>query len=297
MSLQLAIGNLAGWRDYWALTKPRVVALIVFTAVVGMAAASASAPVDPFSLAAATVGIALAAAGAAAANCMIERTIDARMQRTMHRATASGRLSAAAAAAFALTLAGAGLLLLAVAVNMVVMLLTLATFFGYAIVYTVWLKPATPQNIVIGGAAGAMPPVLGWAAVTGEISHEPLLMFLIIFVWTPPHFWSLALCRRDDYQRACIPMLPVTHGADFTRLQILLYSIILMAASVLPFATGMAGWIYLAIAAAAGGVFVWLAAAVWLRRSDDAAWRLFAYSGPYLLLVFAALLADTLLPI
>ena len=292
--LAIASGSAPGWRDYWSLAKPRVVALIVFTAVVGMAAAVPGSAADPLSLVAAAVGIGLAASGAAAANCMIERALDARMQRTMHRPAAAGRISPAAATAFSLLLAASGLLLLAAAANLLTMLLTLATFFGYAVVYTVWLKPATPQNIVIGGAAGAMPPVLGWTAVTGQISHEPLLLFLIIFVWTPPHFWSLALYRSEDYRRACIPMLPVTHGADFTRLQILLYSIILVAVSFLPFATGMAGWLYLAAAAAAGAVFVWMAAATWIRRCDRAARRLFAYSGIYLLAVFAALLADVL---
>ena len=276
----LAAAGSAGWRDYLNLTKPRVVALIVFTAVVGMAAAmpAATVPAAPLTLLAAVVGIGLAASGAAAANCMIERLIDAKMQRTMHRPAAAGRIS---------PLAGA--------VNLLTMLLTLATFFGYAIVYTVWLKPATPQNIVIGGAAGAMPPVLGWSAVTGSISHEPLLLFLIIFVWTPPHFWALALYRRADYQRACIPMLPVTHGAEFTRLQILLYSLILVAVSLLPFATAMAGWLYLVAATAAGAVFVWLAMRTWRLRTDLEARRLFAYSGLYLLIVFAALLADVLI--
>ena len=293
---ELALAGAAGWRDYLRLTKPRVVALIVFTAVVGMAAAlpGAAAPVDPLVLIAAVIGIGAAAAGAAAANCMIEHAIDAKMLRTRQRPTATGRISPAAAGAFALSLAGAGLVLLALAVNLLTAALTLATFFGYALVYTVWLKPATPQNIVIGGAAGAMPPVLGWSAATGSVTHEPLLLFLIIFVWTPPHFWALALYRRDDYRNACIPMLPVTHGADFTRLQILLYSLILFAASMLPFAAGMAGWIYLAVAAAAGAVFVWLAARIWIARTDDAARRLFAYSGIYLLLLFASVLADAL---
>ncbi len=297
MSLQLAAAAPAKLRDYWQLTKPRVVALIVFTAVAGMAVAAAMSgtSADPATLLAAVAGIGLAAAGAAAANCMSEHRIAARMQRTLRRATAAGRVHPLAAAAFSGALAGCGLALLYAGVNAITMWLTLATFVGYAVIYTMLLKPATPQNIVIGGAAGAMPPVLGWTAVTGQISHEPLVLFLIIFVWTPPHFWALALYRLDDYRKACVPMLPVTHGPAFTRLQILLYSIVLFAVSLLPFATGMAGWLYLAVSAVAGAEFVRQAAAVWRKGRDADARRLFAYSSIYLLAVFAALLADALL--
>lgn len=284
--------------DYWALTKPRVVALIVFTAVAGMAFAAArtNATPDALALLAATLGIGLAAAGAAAANCLLERHLDARMARTQNRATAAGRVAPVSATIFAMTLLLAGLACLQAATNTLTTLLTLGTFIGYAFVYTILLKPSTPQNIVIGGAAGAMPPVLGWTAVTGAIDYQPLLLFLIIFVWTPPHFWALALYRIDDYRRAAIPMLPVTHGPALTRLHVLLYSLALAAISLLPTATGMAGWLYGTGAVAADAVFVWLAWRLWRDGTDAAARRLFNFSGFYLLAVFAALLVDALLP-
>ena len=282
--------------DYLQLTKPRVVALIVFTAVAGMGFAYALHGGAPSALIVlcGALGIGLSACGAAAANCLLERRIDASMNRTMHRATATGRVHPLAAGLFALALLGAGLGLLALTTNALTVWLTLATFVGYAFVYTVLLKPNTPQNIVIGGASGAMPPVLGWTAATGELGYQPLLLFLIIFVWTPPHFWALALCRLEEYGKARVPMLPVTHGERFTRLQILLYSIVLAAATLLPWAVEMAGALYLTVALAANGYFLWLAARVWLTASKALCWRLFNYSGLYLMVVFMALMVDAL---
>lgn len=284
-------------RDYWELAKPRVVALVVFTAVAGMAAAVAAGGAQPQigTLLLATIGITLAAGGAAAANCLIERGSDALMSRTCARATAAGRVRPLAAALYSAVLCAAGLAVLQWGVNTLTMLLTLLSIIGYSFVYTAWLKRATPQNIVIGGAAGAMPPLLGWTAASGGISHEPLLLVLIIFVWTPPHFWALSLYRVEDYRKASIPMLPVTHGAEHTRLQILLYSLALFAASLLPYATGMAGLLYLVGAGAAGCRFVLLARALWRTGTDAAARKLFNYSGAYLLAVFALLMADTLI--
>lgn len=293
MSGTAALAPSASWADYWKLTKPRVVALIVFTALAGMACALSLGAAAPLaSLAAAPAGIGLAALGAAVANCLLERRIDIRMRRTERRATATGQVGFVPAALFSLALLAAGLGLLQTFTNTLTTLLTLATFVGYAFVYTLLLKPHTPQNIVVGGASGAMPPVLGWTAVTGGLDYQPLLLFLIIFIWTPPHFWSLALCRIEDYGRAGIPMLPVTHGERFTRLHILLYSWALLAASLLPWAAGMAGGLYLAAALAATGAFCWLATRVWWRGDRADCWALFSYSGPYLLLVFLALIAD-----
>lgn len=293
----LTLGNQISWQNYLQLTKPRVVSLIVFTAAVGMVIAAVITSVNPGlkTLLAAVIGIGLAAAGAAVGNCVIEYQIDAKMTRTQSRATASGQVSPLAATSFSLVLVGAGLALLQLQVNTLTAFLTLATFIGYVIVYTIWLKPATPQNIVIGGASGAMPPVLGWTAVTGQISHEPLLLFLIVFVWTPPHFWALALYRLNDYRKACVPMLPVTHGAAFTRLQILLYSIVLVAVSVLPFVVGMSGVLYLGFSLLSGAWFIWLSWRVWKDANDRSARALFNYSSYYLLAVFAAILLDSLI--
>ncbi len=278
-------------RDYLELTKPRVVALIAFTAVIGMLLAVPGWP--PFGLfLASTVGITLAAAGAAAFNCLVERTIDAKMARTRARATARGEVGTPQALVFAGVLAGAGLSLLYAWVNPLTMWLTLLTFVGYAGVYTLFLKPATPQNIVIGGASGAMPPVLGWAAMTGDVSHEALLLFLIIFAWTPPHFWALALYRKDDYVRSGLPMLPVTHGEGFTRLHILLYTILLTAVTLLPLAVNMVGLVYVASVLVLDGVFLWFAWRLYRAYSDALAKRTFAYSILYLSLLFAALLID-----
>jgi len=280
-------------RRFYELTKPRVVSLIVFCAVIGMFLAT---PADrlpaPALLLAATLGIALVAGAAAAVNCLIERRIDAVMSRTRARPLPRGELTPQQTLAFAGALGGAGLWLLYGFVNPLTMWLTLGTFVGYAIVYTVVLKPLTPQNIVIGGASGAMPPVLGWAAVTGEIGTEALLLFLIIFAWTPPHFWALALYRTQDYAKAGVPMLPVTHGRKYTQLHVLLYTLILFACSLLPFAYGMSGRLYLVAAAALGGLFIVYAAVLYVRYSDALARRTFRYSIVYLALLFAALLAD-----
>lgn len=278
-------------RALFALTKPRVVSLIVFTAAIGMLLASPG-MVPPAVLVAGLVGIWMVAGAAAAVNCLVEQKIDAVMQRTRWRPLPRGEVSAAQTLAFAGVLGGLGLWLLFHFVNALTMWLTVATFVGYAIVYTVLLKPATPQNIVIGGASGAMPPVLGWAAVTGQVGVEAMVLFLIIFAWTPPHFWSLALYRTEEYARAGVPMLPVTHGKAYTRLQVLLYTLILFAVSLLPYAIRMSGAVYLIAALALGGVFVAYAVRIFLRYSDAVARATFRYSIVYLAFLFAALLVD-----
>jgi protoheme IX farnesyltransferase len=289
-----ASATLSPWRQYYALTKPRVVQLIVFCAVIGMMLAVPGLPDAQQALTAlaACVGIWLVAAAAAAFNCLVEQHIDARMKRTAWRPTARGELSRSQALLFSAVLCGAGMVILAVWVNWLTMWLTLATFVGYAIVYTVLLKPMTPQNIVIGGASGAMPPVLGWAAMRGAVEPEAMLLCLIIFLWTPPHFWALALYRVDDYARAGLPMLPVTHGNAFTRLHVLLYTVILVAGTVLPFIYGMSGWIYLVSALVLGAMFLGYAVALWRRYSDELARKTFRFSIIYLMLMFAALLVD-----
>jgi protoheme IX farnesyltransferase len=278
-------------RQFLSLTKPRVVSLIVFCAAIGMFLA-APGMVPPGLLVAAIAGIWLVAASAAAVNCLVEKTIDAVMSRTRARPLPRGELSSRQTLAFAAAIGSAGLWMLYALVNPLTMWLTLGTFIGYAVVYTVLLKPATPQNIVVGGASGAMPPVLGWAAVTGDVSPEALLLFLIIFAWTPPHFWALALYRTEDFAKAGLPMLPVTHGQRFTRLYVMLYTLVLFASSLLPFAYGMSGWIYLAAALALSGVFVGYAVRLYLNYSDALARRTFRYSIAYLALLFAALLVD-----
>ena len=278
-------------QQFLQLTKPRVVSLIVFTAVIGMFLATPG-MVAPALLAAATVGIALVAGAAAAINCLVEQKIDAVMARTRGRPLPRGTLTSAQTLWFASVIGGFGLLLLYFAVNPLTMWLTLATFVGYAVIYTILLKPATPQNIVIGGASGAMPPVLGWAAVTGQVSSDALILFLIIFAWTPPHFWALALYRKLEYAKAGVPMLPVTHGDKYTRLHLLLYTVILTAVTLLPFATRMSGLIYLACALILDGVFIYFAIKIYYRYSDALAKRTFAYSILYLSLLFAALLVD-----
>ena len=278
-------------RAFTSLTKPRVVSLIVFTAVIGMLLAAPGA-VPLQILLAGTAGIALVAGAAAAINCLVEQKIDAMMKRTSWRPLPRGELSATQTLVFAGALGGVGLWLLYQFVNTLTLWLTLATFIGYAVVYTVILKPATPQNIVIGGASGAMPPVLGWAAVTGQVSAEASVLFLIIFAWTPPHFWALALYRTEDYARAGVPMLPVTHGKPYTRLQVLLYTLILFAVSLLPFVIGMSGLAYLVAAALLGGVFVAFALRLYFRYSDELARRTFRYSIAYLAALFTALLVD-----
>jgi protoheme IX farnesyltransferase len=245
----------------------------------------------------ATAGIALVAGAAAAFNCLVEQKLDAVMARTRARPTVVGTISAPQILLFSGGVGGLGLAILWHAVNPLTMGLTLGTFVGYAIVYTVLLKPNTPQNIVIGGASGAMPPVLGWAAISGDVTFQPLLLFLIIFAWTPPHFWALALYRRKEYARAGIPMLPVTHGEEFTRLHLLLYTVLLVATTLLPFATHMAGWFYLGCAAILDLAFLGYAFAIWRRYSDALAKRTFAYSIFYLAMLFAALMIDHYLPL
>ena len=278
-------------KNFIALTKPRVVSLIVFCAVIGMFLATPGLPRASVVFFA-TVGIALVAGAAAAINCLVEQKIDARMTRTRRRPLPSGELTSLATLVFAGLLGGVGMLLLYAFVNALTMWLTLATFVGYAIVYTVLLKPMTPQNIVIGGASGAMPPVLGWAAVTGEVSAEPLILFLIIFLWTPPHFWSLALYRTKDYARAGLPMLPVTHGARYTQLMIVLYTCALVAVTLLPFAIRMSGVLYLAAALVLGGVFLVYVAELYRNYSDALSRATFKYSIYYLAALFSALLVD-----
>jgi protoheme IX farnesyltransferase len=278
-------------RAFYALTKPRVVSLIVFTAVIGMFLA-APGMVEPQVLLAGTLGIAMVAGAAAAVNCLVEQKIDALMQRTRWRPLPRGELSPLQTLVFAGALGGAGLWVLLQFVNALTMWLTVATFVGYAIVYTVILKPATPQNIVIGGASGAMPPVLGWAAVTGEVGIEAMVLFLIIFAWTPPHFWSLALYRTEDYARAGVPMLPVTHGKRYTRLQVLLYTLILFAVSLLPYVIRMSGALYLAAASILGAIFLAHALRIHFAYTDAVAQKTFRYSIAYLALLFASLLVD-----
>ena len=277
--------------QFYQLTKPRVVSLIVFTAVIGMFLATPG-MVPLQALIAGTLGIALTAGAAAAFNCLVEQKIDALMTRTSRRPLPRGQVTSLQTLLFSGVVGGAGLFILHHWVNELTMWLTLATFVGYAVVYTVFLKPMTPQNIVIGGASGAMPPVLGWAAVTGEIAPEALLLFLIIFAWTPPHFWALALYRRNEYAKAGVPMLPVTHGDKFTRLHVLLYTVILTAVTMMPFATRMSGAIYLVSIVALNAVFLWYAVRIYLAYSDRLAQRTFRYSIAYLTLLFAALLLD-----
>jgi protoheme IX farnesyltransferase len=281
----------ARFSAFGSLTKPRVVSLIVFTAVIGMFLATPGF-VPLRILLAATAGIALVAGAAAAVNCLVEQRIDAVMSRTRWRPLPQGELTAAQTLAFSGALGGIGLWLLFHFVNALTMWLTLATFVGYAIVYTVILKPATPQNIVIGGASGAMPPVLGWAAVTGEVTIEAMLLFLIIFAWTPPHFWALALYRTADYARAGVPMLPVTHGRRYTQLQVLLYTLVLFGASLLPYVIRMSGLFYLAAALVLGALFLYYAFKIYLAYSDAVAQKTFRYSIVYLAFLFAALLVD-----
>jgi protoheme IX farnesyltransferase len=278
-------------RQFLALAKPRVVSLIVFCAVIGMFLATPGLPPAGIVFAA-TVGIALVAGAAAAINCLVERTIDAVMQRTRGRPLPRGDVSPTSTLVFACVVGGAGLWVLYRFVNPLTMWLTLATFVGYAVIYTVLLKPATPQNIVIGGASGAMPPVLGWAAVANDVAPEALLLFLIIFAWTPPHFWSLALYRTADYAKAGLPMLPVTHGSKYTRLMIILYTLVLIAITMMPYALRMSGGLYLAAALALGAVFLGYAVKLYFRYSDDLARATFRYSIVYLAALFSALLVD-----
>ncbi|MDR2875676.1 MAG: heme o synthase [Methylobacillus sp.] len=279
------------FQSFFLMCKPRVTALIVFTAMIGMFLATPGmVPLDL--LLNATLGIALASGAAAAFNCLIEQKIDARMARTRARPLPTGQVSSLQTAVFATLVGALGLAILYFNVNPLTMWLTFATFLGYAVIYTIFLKPATPLNIVIGGASGAMPPVLGWAAVNNVVSPEALILFLIIFAWTPPHFWALALYRRDEYAKSGLPMLPVTHGEQFTRLHILLYTIILVAVTLMPFGSGMSSWIYLAASGALNAIFMAYAIGLYRNYSDNLAKRTFRYSILYLTLLFAALLLD-----
>ncbi|WP_220807018.1 heme o synthase [Noviherbaspirillum aridicola] len=277
--------------QYWALTKPRVTQLAVFCAVIGMFLASPGLP-DWKVVVAATIGIWLLAGAAFAVNCLVEREIDSRMARTARRPMARGELTVPQTLVFSGVIGGAGMWVLFNFVNPLTMWLTFATFVGYAVIYTMLLKPATPQNIVIGGLSGAMPPALGWAAVANDVPMQAWILVLIIFVWTPPHFWALALYRRDDYAKSGLPMLPVTHGLKFTQFHIWLYTIALVATSMLPFAVRMSGLIYLASAAVLGAIFLRYAWLIWKHYTDLLARKAFAYSIIYLSLLFAALLVD-----
>jgi heme o synthase len=281
-------------RQFYVLTKPRVVQLIVFCAVIGMALAVPGMPTlaDLRLGLVASIGIWLVAGAAAVFNCLVEKTIDAKMRRTSWRPTARGELGDAETLLFAALLCAAGSWVLYVWVNPLTMWLTFATFVGYAVIYTVVLKPLTPQNIVIGGASGAMPPVLGWAAMTGDVGPQALILFLIIFLWTPPHFWALALYRVEDYRKSGLPMLPVTHGNEFTRLQVFLYTLVLFAACLMPFAAGMSSWFYLASAVVLSAGFVWYGFRLWREYSDALARKTFRFSLIHLSLLFAALLID-----
>jgi protoheme IX farnesyltransferase len=278
-------------RQYLVLTKPRVTQLAVFCAVIGMFLATPELP-DAKRVLAATLGIWLLAAAAFAMNCLIEQQVDARMLRTARRATATGSISTAQVLVLSGLLGGIGMLVLYWWVNPLTMWLTFATFVGYAVIYTVILKPRTPQNIVIGGLSGAMPPALGWAAVADAVPAEAWLLVLIIFIWTPPHFWALALYRTDDYAKSGLPMLPITHGQEFTRLHILLYSFALLATTLLPYIVGMSGWLYLIAAVILGLIFIGYAFKLYLVYSDELSRKLFRFSILYLSLLFAALLAD-----
>ncbi|MHB8535208.1 MAG: heme o synthase [Sulfuricaulis sp.] len=278
-------------REYFELTKPRVVSLIMFTAVVGMFLSTPSGlPLVPFLLG--SLGIALAAASAAAINHILDLRFDVGMMRTSRRPLPTGILTTREAFMFALILGVASMVVLALWVNVLTALLTFTSLIGYSVIYTVYLKHATPQNIVIGGAAGAAPPVLGWAAITGHVAPDALLLFLIIFLWTPPHFWALALYREKEYAKVGIPMLPVTHGRRFTLLQILLYTILLTAVTIMPFATHMSGWLYLMGALILDAGFLYYAVRLYRHYSDALARKTFRFSINYLALLFALLLID-----
>jgi protoheme IX farnesyltransferase len=281
--------------QYWALTKPRVTQLAVFCAVIGMFLATPGLP-DWRVVVAATAGIWLLAGAAFAVNCLVEREIDSRMARTARRPMARGEITVPQTLLFSGIIGGAGMWVLYTLVNPLTMWLTFATFVGYAVIYTIILKPATPQNIVIGGLSGAMPPALGWAAIANDVPMQAWILVLIIFIWTPPHFWALALYRRVDYAKSGLPILPVTHGMKLTQFHIWLYTIALVATTMLPYAVRMSGLLYLASAAILGAIFLWHAWRIYRHYSDIVARKTFAYSIIYLSLLFAALLADHYLP-
>ena len=285
----------ARWRDYLELTKPKVVTLIVFTAIVGTLLASPGMP--PLSaLLWGNLGIALAAACAATLNHVLDQKIDEQMARTRNRPLPTGSLGTRQALIFAAVLGIGSMLILWWLVNPLTAVLTFASLIGYAVIYTVWLKRATSQNIVIGGAAGAAPPVLGWAAVTNSIDPNALLLFLIIFIWTPPHFWALAIARKDDYARAGIPMLPVTHGVPYTRLQVLLYTVLLVLVTFMPFLTGLSGLLYLGATLILNGMFLYYAFAMQFTERVELPMRVFKFSVKYLMWLFIALLVDHYVP-
>lgn len=291
MNLKSNINSMSAWQKYWALTKPRVTQLAVFCAIIGMFLATPGMVPWPI-LVGGSLGIWLLAGAAFAVNCLVEQKVDAKMRRTAWRPSATGELSTFHIIGFALIIGSIGMALLWYFANPLTMWATLATFVGYAIIYTLLLKPATPQNIVIGGLSGAMPPALGWAAVSNSFPAEAWLLVLIIFTWTPPHFWALALYRREDYKQSGLPMLPVTHGEKFTLLHILLYTLILIAATVLPFVYQMSGYFYLASALLLGAIFLGYAIALYKSYSDALAKKTFRFSIIYLSLLFAALLVD-----
>lgn len=288
--LQLA-GSAASWRDYLELCKPRVVALMILTSVIGMLLAQpAMVPLDILLLG--NLGIALCAGSAAAVNHLVDRRIDQKMLRTFNRPVATGRVAPLPAALFALLVGLAGMAILLIFINPLTAWLTLASLLGYAVIYTLFLKRATPQNIVIGGLAGAAPPLLGWTAVTGEIGGHGLLLVLIIFAWTPPHFWALAVHRKDEYAQADIPMLPVTHGERYTKIHILLYTVILFAVSLLPYATGMLNWLYLLGAVVLGAGFLYWSVRLLLSEGGALGMDTFKYSIIYLMALFVVMLVD-----
>jgi len=279
------------FKSFYALTKPRVCALIVFTAIIGMFLATPG-MVQLDILFFSSIGIAFVSGAAAAFNCLIEEKIDAKMARTRGRPLPLGQVSQKETIVFSVLLGGLGLLMLYFFVNSLTMWLTLVTFFAYAVIYTIFLKPATPMNIVIGGASGAMPPVLGWAAVTNQVTPEALILFLIIFCWTPPHFWALALYRRKEYEKVGMPMLPVTHGEKYTRLQIVLYTIILVIVTMMPFSVGMSGLIYIIFATLLNAYFLYYTVMLYRQYSDKLSMKIFRYSIWYLGLIFLAFLVD-----
>ncbi|MES2069037.1 MAG: heme o synthase [Pseudomonadota bacterium] len=287
-TLSLPANRLA---QYLALTKPRVTQLAVFCAVIGMFLATPDLP-DWRVVVAATIGIWLLAGAAFAVNCLVEREIDSRMARTARRPMAQGEITVPQTLVFSGVIGGAGMWVLYNFVNPLTMWLTFATFVGYAVIYTIILKPATPQNIVIGGLSGAMPPALGWAAIANDVPMQAWLLVLIIFIWTPPHFWALAMYRRDDYAKSGLPMLPITHGLEFTRFHIWLYTIALFATTMMPYAVHMSGLIYLVSAVILGAIFLWYAWRIYKHYDDILARKTFAYSIVYLSLLFAALLVD-----
>ncbi|WP_323846077.1 heme o synthase [Microbulbifer magnicolonia] len=291
MTTQTAALHRASWRDYYELTKPRVVMLMILTSVIGMLlAVPGMVPLDILLLG--NLGIALCAGSAAAVNHLVDRHIDIKMARTSNRPVARGRVEPQKALLFALLLGSLGMSILLLFVNALTAWLTLFSLLGYAVVYTMFLKRATPQNIVIGGLAGAAPPLLGWTAVTGDLHGHGLLLVLIIFAWTPPHFWALAVHRREEYAKADIPMLPVTHGVAYTKLHILLYTFVLLAVSLLPFATAMLGWLYLLGAVVLGLGFVYWAVEMLRDRNPNAGMETFKYSIIYLMALFCIMLLD-----